>query len=140
MKNTAKKYCFLNWILYSYKCKQNKALTKQIPKQNKLVPRRNPMIISDLNYLENTSEEIFGGRGTNIANVNTTNVTSVISINETIVKTVVTNIGGVVGSTAEFTASADASGNNTFSSVTAGAQTEPGRSESFATGIAISRP
>jgi hypothetical protein len=93
------------------------------------------MIISDLNYLENTSEEIFGGRGTNINNFYTATKTVTAVVNESFTKEVVTNLGGLVGNVAELVVSSDASGNNTFTSVIGGVQTEPGRSETFVNAI-----
>lgn len=46
----------MNYI--KYVTNKNKSVTTKIPKANS---RRTQMIISDLNYLENTSEEIVGG-------------------------------------------------------------------------------
>ncbi len=95
------------------------------------------MIISDLNYLENTSEEIFGGRGTNTVN-NNSSVTDVkTTVNETFNKNFNINSAGVQGNVAEFNVSADADGPRTFTSLVASAQTEVGRSESFANGTAV---
>lgn len=97
------------------------------------------MIISDLNYLENTSEEIFGGRGTNIQNLYTANKYVTAVVNESFTKTVTTNLGGLQGNVAELVVSADASGNNTFTSVIGGVQTEPGRSETFVNAISANK-
>jgi len=94
------------------------------------------MIISDLNYLENTSEEILGGRGTNINNFYTATKTVVATVNETFTKTVTTNLNGIQGNTAELVVSADATGNRTFSSVIGGVQVEDDRSETFVSAIA----
>ncbi|AUB35914.1 hypothetical protein COO91_01807 [Nostoc flagelliforme CCNUN1] len=94
------------------------------------------MIISDLNYLENTSEEILGGRGTNIANVYTADKRVTAVVNESFTKTVTTNLNGIQGNTAELVVSADATGNRTFSSVIGGVQVEDDRSETFVNAIA----
>ncbi|QFS44978.1 hypothetical protein [Nostoc sphaeroides] len=93
------------------------------------------MIISDLKYLANTSEEIFGGRGTNINNFYTATKTVTANVNETFTKTIITNLGGLTGNVAELVVSADATGDNTFSSVIGGVQTEANRSESFVNAI-----
>jgi hypothetical protein len=98
--------------------------------------RRKAMIISDLNYFEDASEEVFGARGTNINNVYSAvkNVKSVVD--ESYKKTVVTDLRGLQGNVAEAVFSADASGNNTFTSVIGGVQVEKGRSETFINAIA----
>ncbi|MCC5643678.1 hypothetical protein LC607_12115 [Nostoc sp. CHAB 5824] len=95
------------------------------------------MIISDLNYLENTSEEIFGGRGTDTFNRNNSATRVVTRVSEVFRKDFIINSAGVQGNVAEFNASADATGPRTFTSLIASAQTEPGRSESFANGSAV---
>ncbi|MEH2247737.1 hypothetical protein [Nostoc sp.] len=97
------------------------------------------MIISDLNYLENTSEEIFGGRGTDIRNYYTSNKTVFANVDESYTKVVHTYLGGLNGNVAEAVFSADASGNNTFSSVIGGTQTEKGRSETFVNAISATK-
>lgn len=97
------------------------------------------MIISDLNYLENTSEEIFGGRGVNINSTFALNKTVSASVNETFNKTVSTNLGGLQGNVAEVTGTSDARGNNTFTSIVFGTQTEPGVSESLVNAISASK-
>jgi hypothetical protein len=94
------------------------------------------MIISDLNYLENTSEEILGGRGTNIDNFFRTNKIVNANVNETFNKTINTNLNGIQGNTAELVVSADADGNRTFTSVIGGVQVEDNRSETFVNAIA----
>ncbi|MBD2247025.1 hypothetical protein [Nostoc sp. FACHB-888] len=93
------------------------------------------MIISDLNYLENTSEEILGGRGTNIQNFFFTNKLVKADVNEKFVKTIDTNLDGIEGNVAELVVSADATGNRTFTSVIGGVQTEDNRSETFVNAI-----
>jgi hypothetical protein len=93
------------------------------------------MIISDLNYLENTSEEILGGRGTNIDNFFRTNKIVNANVNETFNKTINTNLNGIQGNVAELVVSADATGNRTFTSVIGGVQTEDNRSETFVNAI-----
>ncbi len=98
------------------------------------------MIISDLSYLENTSEEIFGGRGTTIRNTFTSDKRVRAVVDETYTKTVTTNLGGLRGYTAELVVSSDAtSGRGTFTSVIGGVQTERGRSETFVNAISVSR-
>jgi hypothetical protein len=93
------------------------------------------MIISDLNYLENTSEEIVGGRGTKIENFFFTDKVVRADVNEKFVKTIDTNLGGIEGNVAELVVSADATGNRTFTSVIGGVQTEDNRSETFVNAI-----
>jgi hypothetical protein len=97
------------------------------------------MIISDLNYLENTSEEVLGGRGTNIQNLFITNKQVIAVVNESFTKTVTTNLGGLQGNTAELVVSADATGNDTFTSVIGGVQTEGDRSETFVNAISVTK-
>ncbi len=91
------------------------------------------MIISDLNYLESVDEEIFGGLGININStfVLDKDVESNVDINETFNKTVVLDLTGLNGNGAEVLGSADAQGNNTFSSIIFGTQTNENASESF---------
>ena len=98
------------------------------------------MIISDLNYLENTSEEIFGGRGVEITSNFNLNKNVSANVNESFNKTITTNLGGLQGNVAEVTGTSDASGNNTFTSIVFGTQTEPGRSESLVNAISASKP
>ncbi|MBD0387631.1 MAG: hypothetical protein ICV54_14205 [Nostoc sp. C3-bin3] len=93
------------------------------------------MIISDLNYLENTSEEILGGRGTDIRNFFRTDKVVNANVNETFTKTINTNLNGIQGNVAELVVSADATGNRTFTSVIGGVQTEDNRSETFVNAI-----
>lgn len=97
------------------------------------------MIISDLNYLENTSEEIFGGIGVNINSNFSLNKTVTANVNESFTKTVTTNLGGLNGNVAEVTGTADATGNNTFTSIVFGTQTEDHRSESLVNAISATR-
>lgn len=97
------------------------------------------MIISDLNYLENTSEEIFGGRGTAIANVYTSDKRVRADVVESYTKTVSTYLGGLNGNVAEAVFSADATGGDTFSSVIGGTQTENDRSETFVNAISATK-
>jgi hypothetical protein len=98
------------------------------------------MIISDLNYLVNTSEEILGGRGTNIANTYTATKTVTANVNENFTKTITTNLGGLTGNVAELVVSADATGNRTFTSVIGGVQVEGNRSETFVNAISATTP
>ncbi|BBD64418.1 hypothetical protein NIES4072_19190 [Nostoc commune NIES-4072] len=93
------------------------------------------MIICDLNYLEKFLEGIFGGRGTNIANFYAATKAVTADVNETFTKTITTNLGGLTGNVAELVVSADATGDNTFSSVIGGVQTEENRSETFVNAI-----
>jgi hypothetical protein len=97
------------------------------------------MIISDLNYLESTSEDIFGGIGVNINSNFNLNKNVVANVNENFVKTVTTNLGGLNGNVAEVAGTADASGNNTFTSIIFGTQTEDNRSESLVNAISATR-
>jgi hypothetical protein len=106
--------------------------------QKHLHLRRKSMIISDLNYLENTSEEVFGGRGTNINNIFTSDKVVKAVVDESYTKSVTTNLGGLTGSTSELVVSSDASGKSTFTSVIGGVQTEEGRSETFVNAISVS--
>ena len=93
------------------------------------------MIISELNYLKNSLEEAFGGRGTNINNFYTATETVTANVDETFTKTITANLGGLTGNVAELVVSADATGDNTFSSVIGGVQTEANRSETFVNAI-----
>ena len=93
------------------------------------------MIIYDLNYLEKTSKKVFGGRGTNMNNFYTATKTVTAVVNENFTNTVTTNLGGLTGKVAELVISSDATGDNTFSSVIGGVQTEDNRSESFVNAI-----
>ncbi len=91
------------------------------------------MIISDLNYLESVEEEVFGGRGININSNFKLNkdVSSKVDIKETFNKKVNLDLSGLKGNGAEVLGSADAEGNNTFTSVIFGTQTSDRSSESF---------
>jgi hypothetical protein len=91
------------------------------------------MIISDLNYLENTSEEIFGGRGININSTFKLNkdVVANVKVDEQFKKAVDLDLTGLKGNGAEVLGSSDAQGNNTFTSIIFGTQTEEYSSESF---------
>lgn len=99
------------------------------------------MIISDLNYLEIASEEIVGGRGTTInsAFALNKNVNAVVNVNENFSKTFSANLGGLNGNVAEVLGSADAQGNNTFTTIIFGVQTEDNVSESFVNASAATR-
>lgn len=97
------------------------------------------MIINDLNYFEDAAEEVLGGRGTNIANIYTANKTVTAVVNETFTKTITTNLNGLQGRVAELVISADADGNNAFTSVIGGVQVENGRTETFVNAIAAAR-
>ena len=91
------------------------------------------MIISELNYLESAEAEVFGGKGININSSFTLDkdVTATVNVNESFTKTVNLNLGGLSGNGAEVLGSADAQGNDTFTSIIFGVQTEDGVSESF---------
>jgi hypothetical protein len=99
------------------------------------------MIISDLNYLENTSEEIFGGRGININSQFNLDkrVNANVNVNENFNKTFSANLGGLNGNVAEVLGTADAQGNNTFTSIIFGTQTEENSSESFVNASSATR-
>jgi hypothetical protein len=90
------------------------------------------MIISDLNYLESVNEEVFGGSGININSTFTLNknVTANVNIKEVFNKSVTLTLSGS-GNGAEVLGSSDANGNNTFTSIIFGTQTDPDKSESF---------
>ncbi|WYL95348.1 MAG: hypothetical protein HEQ35_17315 [Gloeotrichia echinulata IR180] len=95
------------------------------------------MIISNLNYLENSSEEIFGGSRFNINRTFTTTKKVTANVKKTFVNTVTNSLGGVTGNLAEVVVNADAIGKDTFISVIFGAQTEGNRSQSFANVISV---
>lgn len=91
------------------------------------------MIINDINYLEVTNEEVFGGKGININSAFKLNkdVDAKVRIDEKFNKTVNLDLGNLKGNGAEVLGSADAQGNNTFTSIIFGVQTEDDVSESF---------
>ena len=91
------------------------------------------MIISDLNYLEDATQEIVGGKGININSTFTLNknVNANVNIKEVFNKTVKLDLGGLKGNGAEVLGTADANGNNTFTSIIFGVQTKDDKSESF---------
>jgi hypothetical protein len=98
------------------------------------------MILSDLTYLENTVDEVVGGRGftTNTNILLNKKVTG--DVNESFFKKVATDLSGLTGNVAEVTGNADAMAGNekipTFSSIVFSAQAEPGMSGSFVNAIA----
>jgi hypothetical protein len=91
------------------------------------------MIISDLNYLEDATQEIVGGEGININSRFTLNknVNANVNIKEVFNKTVKLDLDGLKGNGAEVLGTADAVGENTFTSIIFGVQTEDRKSESF---------
>ena len=91
------------------------------------------MIINDINYLEVTNEEVFGGKGININSAFqlNKNVNANVNVDETFNKAVNLDLGGLEGNGAEVLGSSDAQGNNTFTSIIFGTQTEDNSSESF---------
>ncbi|MEM6753838.1 MAG: hypothetical protein AAF630_12780 [Cyanobacteria bacterium P01_C01_bin.38] len=91
------------------------------------------MIINDINYLEVTNEEVFGGKGININSAFKLDkdVDAKVNVDEKFKKVVDLDLGGLKGNGAEVLGSADAQGNNTFTSIIFGTQTEDGVSESF---------
>ena len=91
------------------------------------------MIINDINYLEVTNEEVFGGKGIDINSKFKLikKVDAFVNVDETFKKTVNLDLSGLSGNGAEVLGSADAQGRNTFTSIIFGTQTEPGVSESF---------
>lgn len=99
------------------------------------------MIISDLNYLESTSAEVLGGRGININSTFALNkaVNANVNINENFNKNFNANTSGINGNVAEVLGSADAQGNNTFTSIIFGTQTEENSSESFVNASSATR-
>jgi hypothetical protein len=103
------------------------------------------MILSDLTYLENTADEVVGGRGftTNTSIILNKKVTA--DVNENYFKKVATDLSGLTGNVSEVTGNADANagGNEcrpTFSSIVFSAQSEPGSSGSFVNAIAVVGP
>lgn len=96
------------------------------------------MIISDLNYLENTSEEIFGGRGILITGLYTQ--ANVVANTSTLRDSVTPFVVPVVANnTATATATADArEANNTYTNTSTSAQTEAFSSESVSISTAVS--
>ncbi|NES05905.1 MAG: hypothetical protein F6K22_25735 [Okeania sp. SIO2F4] len=91
------------------------------------------MIISELNYLESAEAEVLGGKGININSrfKLDKDVDADVKIDETFKKTVKLDLGGLSGNGAEVLGSSDAQGNNTFTSIIFGTQTEEYVSESF---------
>ena len=91
------------------------------------------MIINDINYLEATNEEVFGGKGIDINSKFqlVKNVNASVVVNESFTKTVDLNLGGLVGNGAEVLGTTDAQGNNTFTSIIFGTQTGDDHSEGF---------
>jgi len=89
--------------------------------------------VSDINYLEATNEEVFGGAGININSAFKLNkdVKANVDVNEKFNKEFNTNVDGLDGNVAEVLGSADAQGDNTFTSIIFGVQTEDNVSESF---------
>ncbi|MGB6295838.1 MAG: hypothetical protein WBF90_06585 [Rivularia sp. (in: cyanobacteria)] len=91
------------------------------------------MIINDINYLEATNEEVFGGKGININSKFNLDkkVNAKVRIDEEFIKKVDLDLDGLDGNGSEVLGSADALGKNTFTSIIFGTQTEPGVSEAF---------
>ena len=91
------------------------------------------MIINDINYLEVTNEEVFGGKGININSKFKLNkdVDAKVRVDEEFNKKVNLDLSGLNGNGAEVLGSSDAQGKNTFTSIIFGTQTENGVSESF---------
>lgn len=99
------------------------------------------MIINDINYLEVTNEEVFGGKGININSrfrLNK-NVNANVDVNEKFNKEVDLDLDGLDGNGAEVLGSSDAVGKNTFTTIIFGTQTEPGISESFVNSSAFTK-
>jgi hypothetical protein len=98
------------------------------------------MIINDINYLETSNEEVFGGEGININSDFKLykDVKSNVDIKENFYKTVYLDLKDLKGYGAEVLGSADAKGNNTFTSIIFGVQADPGKSESFVNASAFS--
>jgi hypothetical protein len=95
------------------------------------------MIISDLNYLESVDEEIFGSGVVNLGGNFTSNKNVIANVNETFNKRFNIDTAGLRGNTAEIVGSADAQGNNTFTSLIGGTQTTNASSESFLQGTSV---
>jgi N-methylhydantoinase A/oxoprolinase/acetone carboxylase beta subunit len=90
------------------------------------------MIISDLNYLENTSEEIIGGLGGTFTVAK--NVGAVVNLAYTQSTNVSANVSG---NTAGVTGTANATGNNTYTNVLGGTSTTSGSSSSFLEAVSV---
>ena len=104
-----------------------------VPRTNLQILGQTQMIISDLNYLENTSEEVLGG----FSFVATKNVAIVIRVNESIViNKNVTSVVNLRGSVATAEGQATASGNNTLAEVFSFADTTA--NSSSANSLAVS--
>jgi hypothetical protein len=95
------------------------------------------MIISDLNYLESVDEEIFGSGIVNLGGNFTTNKNVTANVNERFNKSFNIDTNFLRGNTAEIVGSADAQGNNTFTSLIGGTQTTNTSSESFLQGTSV---
>ncbi|MBW4666323.1 MAG: hypothetical protein KME60_02480 [Cyanomargarita calcarea GSE-NOS-MK-12-04C] len=91
------------------------------------------MIINDINYLETSNEEVFGGKGIDINSKFKLDkdVKANVDVKEKFDKAVKLDLKDLKGYGAEVLGTADASGDNTFTSIIFGVQTDPGKSESF---------
>lgn len=95
------------------------------------------MIINDINYLEATNEEVFGGRGVNFDSDIDFDKNVEANVFEKIEKVLVTDLSGLEGSVAQVISTSDARGGTAqFTSIISGTQVEEGISESFTQGIA----
>lgn len=91
------------------------------------------MLISDLNYLEIAQEEVTGARGINI-NSNYSlrkRVNARVDVRENFNKRVRLDLFDLRGNGSEVLGTSDAQGNNTFTSIIFGTQTETFSSEAF---------
>ena len=101
------------------------------------------MIINDINYLEVTNEEVFGGKGININSrfKLDKDVSANVNINEKFNKEVNLDLDDLNGNGSEVLGTADAQGKNTFTSIIFGTQTEEGEaSEAFVNASSFTAP
>jgi hypothetical protein len=107
------------------------------PRTNNNKQEEKAMIISDLNYLESVEEEIYGGGIVTLGGNFTVNKNVNASVTERFNKSFNISTGGVTGNTAELIGTADAQGNNTFTSIIGGTQTTSNSSESFLQAVSV---
>jgi hypothetical protein len=95
------------------------------------------MIINDINYLEATNEEVFGGRGVKFDSDITFDKNVNANVFEKIEKVLVTDVSGLEGSVAQVISTSDARGGKAqFTSIISGTEVEDGLSESFTQSVA----
>jgi hypothetical protein len=110
-------------------------VTPKTPKKHLQLLGETQMIISDLNYLENTSAEILGG-ATFVAKKK---VDIVVNVNEVIkIDKNITSVVSLVGNAATSESGATATGNNTLAESFGFANADPNSSSSNAFAVAAS--